>query len=235
MLPPHAVPSLVTAAGDFYPNTAIFPHLPRIQLAELRAELFAQAELLVQSGGPFDHIDYHQHLFAVYSPFFEIVRELARHHRTPVRNPLPGTLTGVALPTTGGAQAAITALRRVILPHPIAALRLLPHLRPAAFKRRVALLQSDGVPTPHYFIESFFNNASLTTFQRLLDIIPTGVSELMVHPGTVDNGLLEFGGDYIAPRATELSVLTHPQARAALTAKGIHLVDFSHLIAQAST
>ena len=88
VLPARRVPHLVGPDGNFLPHEAILPRLSEIPLDEIRAEVAAQAELLVRCGVTFDHIDYHQHILALNSPLFEVVAELASAYRVPVRQPI---------------------------------------------------------------------------------------------------------------------------------------------------
>jgi predicted glycoside hydrolase/deacetylase ChbG (UPF0249 family) len=78
-------------------------------------------------------------------------------------------------------------------------------------------LAARGVSLPHHADQ--FRGLSLQGgkgFQpgllALLDRLPRGTTELMVHPGHPDAALAAWDG-YQAPRATELAVLTSSQVR----------------------
>jgi predicted glycoside hydrolase/deacetylase ChbG (UPF0249 family) len=57
VLPPEQVSSLVDENGFFYNATAIVSHFPLFSTEELRAEINAQAERLLETGVVFDHLD----------------------------------------------------------------------------------------------------------------------------------------------------------------------------------
>ena len=231
VLPPEQVPSLVDTGGQFYSLSKLLVRLPSISRADLSAELSAQARLLQGVGVNFDHIDYHQMVVSLYTPFFQTVRELARQYRVPVRLPVPESVYGkIKLPGGGGSRTAIKAMLRFGFSHPILALRVMPYIQPAAYKRQATLLVEERIGTTNWFIDSYYQNASLANFLSILEQLPPGVSEMMVHPGVVDDDLRALGQDeYTEPRQVELDVLLDPHLRAELSNFGIKLVDFSHI------
>jgi predicted glycoside hydrolase/deacetylase ChbG (UPF0249 family) len=231
VLPPDQVPSLVNAHGHFYPLQELLTRLPAISRVELAAELNAQARLLRGIGVGFDHLDYHQMVVALYTPFYQSVRELARQYRVPVRLPVPESVYGrIRLPGGGGSRAAMRAMLGFGLRHPLLALRVMPRMMPAAYKRQAALLIEERIGTTNWFIDSYYQNASLENFLSILEQLPPGVSEVMAHPGLVDEDLREFGSEeYVEPRQLELDVLLDPRLPAKLKACSIQLVDFSHV------
>lgn len=90
-------------------------------------------------------------------------------------------------------------------------------------------LRAEGIATPDAFLDSFFGpGASLDNLLRLLRDLEPGVTELMCHPALVDDELSRTSS-YSSPRALELVVLTHLEARAALQALGVRLVHFGSL------
>src|SRR5690625_1500007 len=94
VLPPEKVPTLVDRDGRFHSIDDIPKHLLNIAADELAAELRAQAELLTSIGVRFTHIDYHQHIVVLYTPFYRHVIELAKEYNVPLRQPVPASLTG---------------------------------------------------------------------------------------------------------------------------------------------
>ncbi|NBS60239.1 MAG: ChbG/HpnK family deacetylase, partial [Betaproteobacteria bacterium] len=63
---------------------------------------------------------------------------------------------------------------------------------------------------------------------RVLDSLPAGSVELMVHPGHVDDALLAVDG-YTTPREVELTALRSAAVRDRLTRGDIALVNFGAL------
>ena len=62
----------------------------------------------------------------------------------------------------------------------------------------------------------------------VLDALPAGTVELMVHPGHVDEALRAVDG-YTTPREVELSALASPAVRERLARGDIALIDFTAL------
>jgi predicted glycoside hydrolase/deacetylase ChbG (UPF0249 family) len=61
----------------------------------------------------------------------------------------------------------------------------------------------------------------------MLAQLETGVSEIMCHPGYVDDALRQSSG-YLAERERELDALTHPDVLAKIQELEIQLVRFSN-------
>ncbi len=226
VLPADQVASLVNEDGNFYSSDEITVHLPNISIDELRAELHAQAELLTQSGVVFDHIDYHNHMLALYTPFYPLVVELAQEYGVPVRQPVPESVFGQIKITSGsGSSAAMQEMFAFGIRHPRLAMQMMPYMTPDAFKKQAARLDILGIRTPNWFVDAFYNNATSEKMLSILAQLPPGVSEIMVHPG-LDDTDLEQSSTY-SFRSQELQVLTDPRVLADLESLNIQLIDFS--------
>ncbi len=197
--PPQAIPSLVKADGSFYTVDDLPAVAPAMDPTELRVELRAQIERFLESGATLSHLDSHHHVTYRSVPFFRVMLDLAREYNVPVRYPLHDDPASVAA--------------RLGLP-----------------RDRAECLVAEsraGVPTPDRFLDTFYDEtATLESLLATLDDLPEGVSELMCHPGYVDEAL---DGDYFAPREREVSILTHPAARARIDQRGIKLAAFKIL------
>lgn len=165
---------------------------------ELRAQLGRAQSLLHGIGAIVTHLDSHRHSHCL-PGIHEVVTRVAREHGIPhVRQPIEST---------------VTLLGR---PHALLATRVLRQLAgdlPAYDGTRfagVALMRS---PT---------FGADLA---RLLAALPTGVTELMVHPGYDSPELAAIDG-YRAPRERELRALTSREVREMLASQGIALAHF---------
>jgi predicted glycoside hydrolase/deacetylase ChbG (UPF0249 family) len=206
----------------------LIERLPSISLSELNAEIRAQAALLTESSGPFDHIDYHQMVLSLYQPFYPLVIDLARDYHVPVRQPAFGRFARVKLPRPAGAsQAAIKMLAGLLLRRPLFMFRLMPEVSPAGFNRLPVQLKAAGVPTTDWFIASFFDCPHLENFLAILEQMPAGISELMCHVGRVDEDLLSEGDTYIYQREKGLEILLDPRVRETIQRIRIELADFS--------
>jgi len=228
VLPPEKVPSLVDAEGRFHNRFTVFQHLHTISLAELRAELNAQAQLLLEAGVQFDHIDYHQHLMVLHTPFYPLVCELACKYRVPVRQPVPEAFYGqIKVKGKLGNGAIIQTALELATHYPDVAMRLVPAIIPATYKKQAALLQMEGIRTTNWLVTALYDRATVENFISVLRQLPPGVSEIVMHPAILDDQLQALGGGYVEQRADELAMLTDPRVRAAFEQYHITPVDFS--------
>ncbi len=212
LLPPEQVPGLVDEDGCFLEQHAAWAQAERIPVRQLRAELHAQVERFLHWAGRLpDHLDCH-HGVHLYPPFFEVYADLAREFGLPLRVPFP----------------AETDFRRAV--------KTLPFLEgfPRGLVRGMivtdsALLRARRLAYPTHFFSTFFGREALTLehLLGLIDAVPEGISELMCHPGYVDEGLRS--SSYRDEREVELALLTHPAAREHAQAVGVELVSFSAL------
>lgn len=94
----------------------------------------------------------------------------------------------------------------------------------AAFADR--LLAETGVLCPDHFITEFYDGgATLAGLLAILAAVPNGATEIMSHPGYVDDELLR-GSSYNRQREREIDILTSSEARAAIANNGLQLVTF---------
>ncbi len=91
------------------------------------------------------------------------------------------------------------------------------------------MLAEKGVPHPDHFICDFYDQTvQMETLGRILEGLDEGVSELMCHPGYVDQELREID-TYTGPREEELRLLCAPQVQYRIEALGIQLVNYKTL------
>ena len=97
--------------------------------------------------------------------------------------------------------------------HPVKSFKMKKNIGPEAFIRQETQLKAEGIPTPDWFIDNFYDNADYENFTSILDQLPDGVSEIMCHPG----------------RKNELSILTDKRLKALLDSLHINLVNYKYL------
>lgn len=230
VLPAEKVSSLVDDQGRFMPPLKLVERLQHVSLDELRSELQAQAELLLSTGVQFDHIDYHQAMVAMYTPFYPLVMELAEKYNVSVRNPVPISVYGhIKLKGGGGSITAMREMMKFGMRHPILAMKLMPKMSPSAFKQQSQALTEKDILTTDWFVDSFYGNATVENFISMLEQLPAGISEVMVHPAIVDDELRDIQDGYLEAREVELNVLLDPRVREALDENHIQLIDFGEL------
>jgi predicted glycoside hydrolase/deacetylase ChbG (UPF0249 family) len=201
-------PSLSDASGLFRPlaQLAARAWTGRIDAADVAAECRAQLARLQQAGVVITHLDSHRHVHllpGVWAPVAAAAREAAV---SVVRVPLE------PLGFTPGNWRAL--LKKLAL---VAAWGVLPRggerPRCADHCRGVSLVGGPGY---------------LAALVRILDTLPPGTTELIVHPGSGGDDLAGWD-DYDTPRSEELAALTSASVRSRLARGDIELVHFGVL------
>jgi predicted glycoside hydrolase/deacetylase ChbG (UPF0249 family) len=88
---------------------------------------------------------------------------------------------------------------------------------------------NSSVHQPDHFIDTFYDDGATT--ENLLDILnnlPDGTSELMCHPGHVDEAFAKES-IYNFQRERELKILTDPTIKQAIESNNIELISFADL------
>lgn len=89
--------------------------------------------------------------------------------------------------------------------------------------------KSRNIITPQYFFDDFYGEkASLETLDRIFRNLPSGVSEIMCHPGYADVHLYE-ASSYTDSREKELEVLTSSEVKELIEKYEIELIGFCEL------
>jgi len=202
--PLTACPSLTDARGRFLPlaTLALRAVAGRIDARDVERELEAQLDraesLLAAIGLRVTHVDSHRHAHCLPGVFDVVLRVADRRGIAHVRHPHESTRTLKASP-----------------------LRLL-----ASGALRLALTRSP--PTD----DVEFTGIGLMASRRverdllqLLDVLPAGTTELMMHPG-YDSPELAAIDAYRVPRELELRALTSPSVRDRVRDLGMELTHF---------
>jgi chitin disaccharide deacetylase len=181
----------------------------RVRADEVRRECNAQLRALASVGITPTHLDSHRHAHA-----------------------LPGILPAVA---ASAHEAGIHWVRRPLdrpaLHHPAASARML--MLHAAWRR--ALVDVDRAHLPLLARAPHFRGIALqgapdvqARLLALLDRLPTGTTELMLHPG-YDDATLAGQDPYRQEREREVAALRSPAVRARLERGDVRLVSFAEL------
>jgi predicted glycoside hydrolase/deacetylase ChbG (UPF0249 family) len=214
-LPARSVPTLVTGDGRFRQSwrpfiVACLQH--RVSLDEVERELTAQIERIRAAGISLTHLDAHKHVHA-YPPVFAIVARLAARFGIPVvRVPYERSSLSLALgresvqPATTRRQAWLNAA-----------------LWPWA-QRNYRVAATLGLRAPHFIGRIDTGILSLPALRRMLHGAAAGVTELMVHPGYVDEALRRMSTRLVDSRLEEVALLSSMETRALLVGERIQLV-----------
>ena len=177
----------------------------RLDAAEVEAEAEAQIGAIEALGVTLTHIDSHRHTHA--------------------------------LPVVRQAVARVAARRNLPLRRPVESHRRFPNDIVSQVHRAVIAwswhLTSLGAPTtrsPDHFIGVSMQGGERFDAQlkQVIDALPAGSVEMMVHPGRVDAALESVDG-YTWQRRLELTALLSPAVRAQLRAGNVALVRFNEI------
>jgi len=177
----------------------------RLDSSEVEAECEAQVAAIEALGVRVTHIDSHRHTHA--------------------------------LPVVRGAVARVAARRGLPLRRPVESHRWFPndivsqlHRGIIAWSWRVTSIGASPTKAPDHFI-----GVSMQGGQRfeqdvvhVLDRLPAGSVEMMVHPGRVDAALESVDG-YTWQRKLELTALLSPVVRSRLRSEDVGLIHFGQL------
>lgn len=86
-----------------------------------------------------------------------------------------------------------------------------------------------AVRHPDHFVDLFDDAPSAASLMRALEGLQAGTTEIMTHPGLVDDELRSLCGSRAQLRLAELQAVTHPGLRATVESLGITLVSFASL------
>ena len=174
-------------------------YLGRIDPDDVRTELLAQLqrarECLAPLGLEVTHIDSHRHAHCL-PGFHDVVRDCARSGAVShVRNPVEAPRLRIRRSTRGSVLQLLLGSR--------------------------APFDAIGFAGVSAMASATFENDVLS----ILDRLPEGTTELMVHPGH-DSEQLGMLDNYRTPREAELQALTSERVKAHIASLGIQLVHF---------
>jgi predicted glycoside hydrolase/deacetylase ChbG (UPF0249 family) len=196
-LPPARVPSLIEDDGRFRQSWKPFIVsclLGRISLTEVELELTAQIDRIRSAGLTPTHLDAHKHVHA-YPPVFAIVTRLAKRFQIPVVRVPFERWSDLHGNTTQKRTARSQALMNAAM-------------LPWAWRDYRSAARA-GVRTPHFIGRTHTGVLSAEALAAMVQALPPGVTELMVHPGYVDEALARMNTRLLDARAGEVTLLTH--------------------------
>jgi hopanoid biosynthesis associated protein HpnK len=210
---PARIPSLVNGEGRLFSQHSQFLARflqGRINLSEVRFELAAQLDKAITSGIPITHVDSHQHLH-VLPGIIDIVLDIAAKYDIKALR-----IPAVPLLFTGGYPYTV---------HQIlgrSGLVLLAKI--AKYKA-----QKRGFDIPEHFFGIVAGGSMREEcLLKLIKILPTGVSEIMIHPGD-DDIAINAACNWQHRYQEELAAVMSNQVRNCLIEQRIRLVSFREL------
>lgn len=209
VLPPEQVRSLVQPNGEFYSLPEFMVRNPNFNADELRAEMEAQlSRFILLAGWLPDHFDAHHYVTYLNPDMFDMMLKLATKHKLPLRS--------------AEKHMTLDAMRQVFTArgYPQVVIDTLP-------QEILHMYASNPRPLwPNSVERGFYHaGANLENLLEILRNLPHGITELMCHPGYVED-LVEI---YREPREIELRALTNPRVKDVIQQEGIQLINFSQM------
>lgn len=220
--PASRVPSIVTPRGTFYPGPGILARrilTRQIKPRDVETELRSQIEKIAAAGIRITHLDSHKHVHLL-PPIFSVVRKLAREYGIDcVRCPVEPAVSALG-PLRSGRRGWPRRAKQYLLGRALSTLA-------ACQARKV---KDAGLCRPERFYglsQTGFLDAAM--LEPILRALPEGTSEIMCHPGYVDEALLDTRTRLRFQRETELGALTSPGIRRLVDELGIELISYGKL------
>lgn len=214
--PPEEVPSLVSPDGTFVSVPQGMALSSRWKRSDIDAEVTAQLDRFFAYAGRLpDHLDAHQLVSTLSAPCRRVLLDVASIHDLPLRR---GRTTWFGpferlFPDRGGTRDALGRLLER-LPRP---------WRQGPMSERAPRC-TDGLELGFYG-----ERATVSRLLRILDGLPSGVTELVCHPGYAEDRDDDYGY-----REAELAALTDPRVVARIREANIGLATFADLAASSA-
>lgn len=224
--PAPSVSSLVNKAGEFEGSTeSLLLRMARkkLSLEEVAREWDAQIDKIRSSGIEPTHLDGHKHVHML-PGLFELALRLAKKHGVrAIRISHEASTLRAALAGGEGYNQGVVLKQGV----QARALKLL------AREARV-LAERSGIATTDYFC-GIAQAGELTRegVGALLRNLPEGTTEMMCHPGYLDEELGQTATRLKESRQTELHILTDSGIRNLVAGEGIRLIDYRYITRKA--
>ncbi|HEY2353053.1 MAG TPA: ChbG/HpnK family deacetylase [Candidatus Acidoferrum sp.] len=213
------VPSIVNEQGVFAggPESMLLRIARRnLRMKEVEAEWDRQIQKVKDAGIAPTHLDGHKHI-QMLPGMFEIVLRLAKRHGIgAVRVSHEASTLRVAL-SSGEPKNLPVVMKQGVQAR---VLKLLA-------RDARALAERAGIATADYFC-GIAQTGELTVdgMKCLLQSLPEGTTEMMCHPGYMDEDLEKSPTRLQDSREVEVSILTSAEIRNLVASQGIRLIDY---------
>ena len=215
---PAEIPSLVDSAGRFprtLPEFVAKVSSGSVRSRDIERELRAQIEKIRGAGIEPTHVDTHKHTHA-HPVVMNILGRVARDMGiTRVRKPAEDLAASWQTQSQGerswGSLASAAAVRAIA-----------PWFQ--------SLARKYGLRTPDHFLGlAMTGRLGTAALRQLIDALPDGTSEIMLHPGVCDADLAATGSRLQQQRQLEMEALLAPEVREAVERNGVRLITYREL------
>ena len=212
--PPEDIRSLADAEGhlpgslvEFVTRVSTYT----IRSAHLEIELRAQIEKIKRAGIAPTHVDTHKHTHTHPRVLEALGRVTQEFGITRIRKPMEKLRDTWSRLAPSRQRLAASAAR-------------------ATGRKFVALCKKYGLHYPDNFLGLASTGAlSGAALCALIDTLPDGQSEIMLHPGICDADLAQTGSRLQQERELEMQALLDPKVRDTVAARGIRLITYGEL------
>jgi hopanoid biosynthesis associated protein HpnK len=222
LAPTSSIPSLVNGQGYFARKPAGLWRamiLGRVSAAEIEKELRAQIEKALAAGLVATHLDSHKHVHAL-PALGRMATRLAHEYSIPAIRCVTERWSGLRCLLKRFPRAKTTILRQHFNSFVLAAVS-------RGWSRQ---LRQAGVACAEHFYgltpTGFLDEELL---REILCHLPDGTSELMCHPGFVDQTLRQMPTRLLEQREIEYRALTRPEIRLLAKDLGVQLINYGDL------
>jgi predicted glycoside hydrolase/deacetylase ChbG (UPF0249 family) len=217
--PQHEIQALLTSDGLLPPTPGrLLLSLKRgkIQQKALVRELDVQVSRVVDAGVRPTHLDSHKHLHAIPEVLEAVIQVARRHAIRWIRNPFEASAGSKLFPLVGMGEKILFCKQH-------AQARIISIFK-RHFLRRIG---QEGLRCPDHFsgvsLTGIWNEAAMIF---LLQHLPHGTSEWMLHPAFCDEDLSRQKTRLLQQRQNELDLLLSPRWRDLLRRYKIALVPY---------
>lgn len=217
------VSSIVTPGGTFYPGPGILARrvlTRKAKLSDVESELRNQIEKIASAGIRITHLDGHKHIHLL-PPIFSVVLKLAHEYGIDcVRCPVEPAVSALR-PLRSGRRGWHDMAKQYLVGRALSTLAACQ----AGKLRGAGLYRTERF---YGLSQTGFLNAAL--LEQILRALPEGTSEIMCHPGYVDEALLGVRTRLHGERETEIEALTSVHIRQLVTELRIELISYEGLV-----
>ena len=220
--PPSEIPSLVGANGLLPESLGIFALTKvtsgSIRTSDIETELRAQIQKILSAGIEPTHVDTHKHTHVHPVVMNVLGRVLHEFGITHVRNPVENLQDSWRTTRSESENAS-----------PMAGLAAAVTVKAVASQFQT-ISRKYGLHSPDRFLGlAITGQLGTAALCRLIDTLPEGQSEIMLHPGICDADLARTGSRLQQHRQIEMEGLMAPEVRHAIEKNGIRLISFRDL------
>ena len=218
--PKQEIPSLADREGRLPDTLAALVarvSVGSVRTKEMEIELRAQLEKIRRAGIELTHVDTHKHTH-VHPRVMAAVGRVAREFGiSRVRNPIENLRDSWRMARSENAG---------LLQNMAAALAVRARSGHGFNRSR----GNYGLRSPDHFLGlAATGHLSSAALCRLIDTVPEGRTEIMLHPGILDADLVKSGSRLQQQRQTELDGLLATESRRAVERNGIRLISYREL------